>query len=223
MTPAELLAIQGVPESRLDTETMKRLPANAPPAPWDCAGEAIMWVTRGGKASATAIAGSVAHRGPPLAVIGGMIAYQDTPVGNYREVLGAVGVMHGRSLLGSVPFMAVDSIDSLVGGRQNWALPKSLATFTGDPAGSAMSATGPTWSVHARTRAIGPALPTKFAARLAQRWPDGQIRGALLNGRAAIRLALVHVDVKSDDSLADWLRPGWHAGAVATRATFTLP
>lgn len=31
MTPAELLAIQGVPASRLDTETMKRLPANAPP------------------------------------------------------------------------------------------------------------------------------------------------------------------------------------------------
>jgi len=175
-----------------------------------------VWGTRGGKASATAIAGTVAHRGRPLAVIGGMIAYQDTPVGDYREVLGAVGVTHGRSLLGSVPFMAVDSIDSLVGGRQNWALPKSLATFTGDPAGSAMSATGPTWSVHARTRAIGP-------ARLAQRWPDGQIRGALLNGRAAIRLALVHVDVKSDDSLADWLRPGWHAGAVVTRATFTLP
>jgi hypothetical protein len=64
---------------------------------------------------------------------GALISYADTPVGPYHEVIGMVIVRHGARLLVHVPFIAVDSPTSLVGGRVNWALPKTLADFTGEP------------------------------------------------------------------------------------------
>lgn len=221
MTPDELAAVPGCPESALDEATRAALPASAPAAPWDCRCSAIVWTARGGSAAAAAV--DPVPRGAALVVVGGFVAYQDTPVGRYNEVFGAVGLRRGRGLHGSVPFMAVDSLDSLVGGRQNWALPKSLARFAGGPPAATMTATGPTWTVTATARPVGPPLPARIAGRLTQRWPDSTLRTAVLRGRGRLRLALVDVTVGSDGPLASWLRPGRHVGAVVSDAGFELP
>jgi hypothetical protein len=224
MNPAELLRVAGVPESRLDDTTTARLPDSAPPAPWECACEAVVWVARATRAAARAIGTDLPRSGPPLVVIGGLVRYLNTPVGAYDEVLGAIGFLHGRRPHGTVPFIAVDSPASLVGGRSNWALPKSLASFDGDPEpGSTFSAQGAGWRVAATIRSRGPSAPTRFAGRLAQVWPDGLPRESVLRGRATARPALIRVEVESDGPLAGWLRPGWHVGATLRDARFLLP
>jgi hypothetical protein len=224
MTPADLLAVPGVAESALDDATAAGLPAEAPPAPWDCASTAIVWLARGGRA-ALAVAGAVVPgSGRALVVVGGMVSYRSTPVGEYREVFGAVGLRNGRRLDASIPFMAVDSRDSLVGGRSNWSLPKTLARFTGEPtAGRTMTAEGNGWTVQITARPFGPSLPVRMAGRVVQRWPDDQVRSAVLTGRGRSRPALITVEVSSDGNLASWLRPGRHLGAILTDTTFTLP
>ncbi len=223
MKPAELLAVPGVPESVLDAATAAELPADAPVAPWECTSSGIVWLCRGGRAALAAAGPGAAGAGKAAVVIGGMISYRSTPVGEYREVFGGVGLRRGRDVAVTIPFMAVDSRDSVVGGRQNWSLPKVLARFTGEPAGHAMTAEGPGWSVRVTARPIGPRLPVKTTGRVVQAWPDGEVRSAVLSGRARSRPALVTVEVDSDTGLPSWLRPGRHLGAIMSDTTFTLP
>jgi len=74
-----------------------------------------------------------ADRAWPLGV-GGMLRYRASPVGPYAEVWATPGIRvgrHGPEL--TIPFMAVDSLASLRGGRANWGLPKTLATFNSAP------------------------------------------------------------------------------------------
>ena len=223
MTPADLLAVPGVPESTFDAATSASLPAEAPPAPWNCTSTGIVWLARGG-ARALAAAGrevSVGAKAP--VVIGGMISYASTPVGTYREVFGGVALRTGRDVAVTIPFMAVDSRDSVVGGRQNWSLPKVLARFTGEPTDLAMTAEGDGWSVRVTARPISPRLPVKTTGRVVQAWPDGAVRSAVLTGTARSRPAVITVEVRSNGNLAAWLRPGRHLGAVMTGTEFTLP
>ncbi|MGN6607860.1 MAG: acetoacetate decarboxylase family protein [Jatrophihabitans sp.] len=215
----DLRAVPGVAETDLSESLFASLPAGAPPAPWDCTCEAILWLTH---ADGSAARAQTAVPGRNLVVIGGFVRYLDTPVGPYNEVLGTVGVLQDRSVTATVPFMAVDSRDSLVGGRQNWSLPKTLATFTGAPLDARMSASGDGWAVSASARAVGPNLPTRLSGRLAQDWPDGVLRDAALRGKGRVRPALVTVGVESDGALPSWLRPGRHLGVIVRSATFTL-
>jgi hypothetical protein len=206
-----------------DDAAAAELPAAAPPAPWDCASSVIVWLAHGGSAALEAAGPAVARGRRAPVVIGGMISYRSTPVGPYREVFGGVGLRAGRSVSVSIPFMAVDSRDSVVGGRQNWSLPKVLARFTGEPnAGSTMTAEGDGWLVRVTARPIGPRLPVRTSGRVVQAWPDGEVRSAVLTGRTRSRPALVTVEVESDADLARWLRPGRHLGAIMTDTTFTL-
>lgn len=223
MTPAELLAVPGVPESTFSRAASPDLPAEAPPAPWNCTSTGIVWLSRGGP-RALAVAGREVTRGAKApVVIGGMISYASTPVGTYHEVFGGVALRTGRDVAVTIPFMAVDSRDSVVGGRQNWSLPKVLARFTGEPAGFAMTAEGDGWTVRVTARPIAPKLPVKTTGRVVQAWPDGSVRSAVLTGKARSRPALVTVEVRSHGNLASWLRPGRHLGAVMTGTEFTLP
>jgi|SRR3712207_6240277 len=196
----------------LDEATAALLPAEVPGPPWRCRCDAIVWLSR--------------RRRDGLACLGALIAYRATPVGEYREVLGLT-VLPGlpasiRELLPplTVPFIAVDSPASIAGGRRNWALPKELGGFTGDPSRHAMTATGQGWSVTARARPLGPSLPARFTGRLIQPWPDGTPRQATGFGRARVRLAAVRVEV--DGRPARWLRPGRHLGFLVSDADFTL-
>jgi hypothetical protein len=223
MTPADLLAVPGVPESTFSPATSPDLPAVAPPAPWTCTSTGIVWLARGGR-RALAVAGREVARGAKApVVIGGLISYASTPVGTYHEVFGGVALRTGRDVAVTIPFMAVDSRDSVVGGRQNWSLPKVLARFTGEPTELAMTAEGDGWTVRVTARPIAPKLPVKTTGRVVQAWPDGSVRSAVLTGKARSHPALVTVQVRSNGNLASWLRPGRHLGAVMTGTEFTLP
>jgi hypothetical protein len=155
-------------------------------------------------------------------VLGALLAYTESPVGEYREIQGLRATLGRQGPRVSVPFIAVDSPASVVGGRRNWALPKTLAEFTGDPAGRAMTATGAGWRVAATARPLGPAVPLRLTGRLDQPWPDGVTRTASLTGRASAQPVLVRVTVESSGALASWLRPGHHPGLLLRRCEFTL-
>jgi hypothetical protein len=204
-------AVTGVAESALDDRA--DLPQSAPAAPWTCRCDAIVWSSRPSR---------VADQPAGRPVFGALLAYSESPVGAYREVQGLTGTPSRHGLRVNVPFIAVDSPVSVLAGRLNWALPKTFAEFTGEPAGHAMTATGAGWTVSAAARPLGPAVPLPLAGQLVQRWPDGRRRVAGLTGRATAQPALVRVSVRSRGALADWLRPGQHLGLLLRQAEFTL-
>jgi hypothetical protein len=223
VTTFELTEIPGVSECALDPATLAGLPDTVPPAPWhDCRLTSILWLGLGGRAAGRAAGAANPAGARGLAVVGGMVSYSETPVGAYHEVFGTVGLRAGRSVRGTVPFMAVDSPASLVGGRTNWSLPKCLARFTGEPADGEMSAEGADWRVHVHARPYGPSYPIPMSGRITQPWPDGRLRDAPLAGRGHGRSAIVTVQVDSAGELPGWLRPGRHLGTVVHEASFTM-
>jgi hypothetical protein len=203
--------VTGVAESALDDRV--ELPESAPPAPWTCRCDAIVWSSRPSR-----VAGQPVGR----PVFGALLAYSESPVGAYHEVQGLIGRPSRHGLQVSVPFIAVDSPASVLAGRLNWALPKTFAEFTGEPAGQAMTAAGAGWTVSAVARPLGPAVPLPLAGQLVQPWPGGRRRVAALTGRALARPVLVRVSVRSQGALASWLRPGRHLGLLLRQAEFTL-
>ena len=211
--------VPSVAECRLDAETLAALPPNDAPAPWDVDLTGVVWWGRGGRAAAKAD-GPVS--GSAVAAIGGLVSHARTPVGPYHEVYGAVGVRRGRSVVGTIPFMAVDSPRSLVGGRGNWSLPKCLAQFEGEPGDAVLSARGAGWLVRVRVRPFGPSYPMAMKGTIEQQWPDGVARQSKLDGHSRGRSAIVHVEVESDHDLPAWLRPGRHLGAVLSQTSFSL-
>lgn len=218
-----IVDVPGVSECTLDAGTLAELPAEAPPAPWlDCRFSSIIWLARGGRMAGRAAGAANPTRGRALAVVGGMVSYSDTPVGAYHEVFGTVGLRAGRAVRGTVPFMAVDSPSSLVGGRTNWSLPKCLARFTGEPGDGEMTAAGDGWAVRVRARPYGPTFRLPMSGRVVQPWPDGALREATLEGSGRGRSAVVTVDVESAGDLPVWLRPGRHLGTVVHEASFTM-
>ncbi len=221
----ELTGVKGVPETVLSELLLASLPLNESQAPWECHCSAVVWVDRGGRAGAAALPPALAGS-PALAVAGAFVRYTDTPVGPYDEVLGMVAARTGLRPWGHVAFMAVDSKASLVGGRTNWAMPKTLARFDGEPAnGRAMTGAGDdqiAWSVSATPRAIGFRLPVKAKGSARQQSSDGRVGESVLTFAGRARPAVVTVKVSSAATLATWLRPGLHVGAVIDRATFSL-
>ncbi|MCW4354887.1 acetoacetate decarboxylase family protein [Hoyosella sp. YIM 151337] len=220
----ELVRVPGVPESDVDPGVASRLGPNLAPAPWKCSAQSVLWFGRGGRAATKALAPELARSHKGLSVVGGMVHYTDTPVGSYGEVFGAVAVRRGHRIVGTVPFMSVDSETSLVGGRSNWSLPKTLSSFEGAPVpGATMVARGSSWTVHATARPLGPAIPLiPLTISLAQQWPDGVVRHAPMRAWGRARPALVTVEVDAGKSLSGWLRPGRHAGLILESMEFTL-
>lgn len=189
-----------LPESRLPAELAAQLPASTPSAPWSCRVRAVIWVQR----APSPLPSSSPFAGRTRGVAVGMLVdYLASPVGPYREVL--VGQLLRGSLLPVVhiPFIAVDSLPSVHGGREHWQLPKAYADFDGP------TATGDGWSVTAEPRAYGLRLPV--------RGPFGNDQGA---GRATIRLRgtgrLARVAVRTSGlTIGPWLGDGTRWGLVA--------
>ena len=226
MTRTELTGVAGVPETALSEALLSRLPANQAPAPWDCVCEAVVWFGRGGRDATAALPPALRQSASGLVVIGGLVRYHETPVGAYDEVLGMVGSRTGWKPWGSVAFMSVGSEASLVGGRTNWAMPKTLGAFDGEIGhGKAISASGADearWRVSATPRVVGPSVPVRLAGAARQEFPGSRVGTSDMGGRGRIRPAVVHVEVESEGPLPGWLRPGRHLGAVVERGTFSL-
>jgi hypothetical protein len=193
-------------ESRLSAALLAQLPLAASPPPWHCRLRAVVWVQR---TVAPLPAGSpYADRVLPLTV-GAVVDYVGSPVGPYREVFAGPLVRGAGALAVHVPFIAVDSLPSLSGGRAHWRLPKTMAAVSGDIAGGSATATGDGWSVQVAARWHGPRLP--FAAVL----PNAQIgRRTTVRLRGRGRLAAVQV-VATGPTLSGWIGTGRHPGVVA--------
>ena len=225
MTRPEITGVPGVPETALADDLLARLPDNLAPAPWVVQYTGLVWNGRGGRAARQAFAPAL--RGSrALASVGGFVRYSETPVGTYDEVFGLVASADGMKSWGNVAFMAVDSEASLVGGRTNWSMPKTLAKFDGEIGHKrtmAGWADGPVrWRVEATPTVIGPRIKVRSKMPNRQEFPDGTVHDSQMSAQAVIRPALVRVEVVSDGPLASWLRPGIHLGAVIESGGFTL-
>lgn len=225
MTRPELTGVPGVPETTLSDQLLTGLPDNLAPAPWDVRCVGLVWTGRGGRAARAAFAPAL-RSSRALATVGGFVRYSETPVGTYDEVFGLVASSEGSASWGTVPFMAVDSEASLVGGRTNWSLPKTLAQFAGSIGRNQTIrawSDGPVpWRVEATALLVGPRIKVRSNQPTRQEFPDGVVRDSAMVAAATIRPALVRVRVESEGPLASWLRPGLHAGAIIDAAEFTL-
>lgn len=226
-TRPEITGVGGVAESAVSAALLATLPPHDAPAPWTVTCEAVIWVCRGGEGAGRALPPALRASGSRgLIVVGGVVRYSDTPVGPYDEVFGLVGSRTGRRGWGSVCFMSVDSPASLVGGRANWGMPKTLGAFAGEIAsGSSVVARGADevqWSVTATPRVRGPRLPARSRAITRQEFDGGRIGDSRLSASVKVRPAVVDVEVRSEGDLATWLKPGRHLGAVVERSTFSL-
>ncbi|MFF2082706.1 acetoacetate decarboxylase family protein [Nocardia sp. NPDC058176] len=220
----EFAQLPGVPAITLSQDELAALPENTAPAPWPLVARAIFWAGRPDATARAAIEKVVPQEirdgATPLAVYGGLIRYDRTPVGVYSEVTAVVVYRRGRHLFTTVPFMAVDSPTSVAGGRENWALPKTLATFTGEPQNhTTMSATGPGWRVAASIHAGRVPMPFVAPSLLpqVQKGPGGELYSVRLGGRGIARRARVDIAVDAPPALRDWFPEGQRSGILQTR------
>jgi hypothetical protein len=219
----ELQRIAGIPESALSNAVAALLPAVSARAPWETVADAVFWVHRAAPGAAQALAPQLRGRRTIPLTIGAFVRYRDTPVGPYGEILAAPVLLAEAPLPpASVPFIAVDSIPSIHGGRTEWALPKTLARFTFGP-GSA-SAIGTGWRVDARIHVRPRSIPLALRLRDRQVRPDGE--GVLIDiaVRARAHVGRVALAVEGP-TLPDWLLPGPHLAVAlpAARMTFGVP
>lgn len=221
--------VDGVPECELGDALASRIPGRSAPAPWETRVQAILWFHRAAPGAADQLPARLrGERAVPL-TIGAFIRYLETPVGPYSEVLAAPLLLARAPLPAAVvPFIAVDSLASIHGGRANWALPKTLAAFEwsapperlgdGPFAVRGEGTHGPTaWSVAATVTPRRRRLPTRFPLRDVQLTPDGRELDIPIAVRGRMRLATVEL-ASSGPTLPRWLLPGRHAAIVLTDA-----
>jgi len=199
---ADPATVPGLPETGLHPADLASLPAATPPAPWVCQARALVWWQ---------LARPPAHawlRRPLPVAVGAFVHYLDSPVGSYHEVLAGAVLLAGGLPVAQIPFIAVDSLPSVHGGRVNWALPKTTAWFEGDPRTGSASARGRDWSVQIRTGRPGPAVPVRL--RFGSLGPLGRY---LTTVRAIGRPVIVRADTEGV-SLGRWLGAGRHLGLL---------
>ena len=175
-----------------------------------------MWLARARPGVGDTCADGVRAR--PLLTLGAVLRYLDTPVGSYREVMAGTFMVHGRRLCQHVPFLAVDSPASLVAGRLNWALPKAMARFEGEPTDGAMRGSGADWDIAVTARPFGPRLPVRSKLTVLQQYPDGALRRNAVGIAGRGRLARVEVESSGGPQFRALLPSGRFPGIVLERA-----
>lgn len=203
---ARLLDLPAVVESALPEAVLARLPGTTAAPPWDCRVRATVWLQRG--TAPLPAASPYAGRVLPV-TLAAVVHYLDSPVGEYREVFAGPLVRAAGRPAVHVPFIAVDSLASVHGGRAHWGLPKAVARFAGDAGTGTVTATGEGWSVAVASSATGVPVPVRGSFASAQ--TAGRAR-VVLRGRG--RLARVRVEADGP-SLSGWLGRGTHPGVVA--------
>jgi hypothetical protein len=135
--------------------------------------DALLWLHPAAQAARDTLPPRLAERAGLPITMGGLISYRRGPVERYGEVFGAPVMLRGGWLLSHVAFMAVDSERSIAGGRGNWALPKELATFEGDPGTpGVVTAAGEGWrirvtaAVRARRAPFGLTVRSRRSGRM---------------------------------------------------------
>lgn len=212
-----LQEIEGVAESALTDDDATRLPHQSAPAPWATVLDAVVWFHRAAPGAAERLPRALQGKRTLPITIGALIRYRETPVGPYHEVLAAPVLLAGpKGPEAVVPFIAVDSLPSIHGGRENWALPKTRARFEwpGSPSGGfELDAEGAGWSVHATVRPRARRVPFAATSRNRQVTPDNRQVTFASTWRGRAKLASVELETRGP-TLPGWLRSGRHPALV---------
>jgi hypothetical protein len=205
--------LQGVAESALHDDDAAQIPGASAPAPWATVLDAVVWFHRAAPGAIQRLPRQLRGRPSLPVTVGALIRYRETPVGPYREVLASPALVLGpRGPEAAVPFIAVDSLPSVHGGRENWALPKTLARFEWPEqphGGFELDAEGRGWSVHATVRPRPRRLPFAAVTRNRQVTPHGEEIVFDSRWRGPARLASVELETRGP-TLPGWLRSGRH-------------
>lgn len=222
LTVPELHAIA---ENQLDPVTRASLPDVDAPAPWRAKARAIAWSSRPRGDARELVTELLRPLGPdavPLSVAGALLSYSSTPVGTYNEIMAVVVYRQAHQIRCHTPFIAVDSLATLVGGRVNWSLPKILADFDGEPApGTRFAARTPTLSISATAHASRLTLPWVLPplAPMIQVGDDGARVGMRLKGYGFARRAHVTVETTGSEIINALLPSGTYGSVFVSSAT----
>jgi hypothetical protein len=214
-------AARGLPETVMSPEAMRRLPLSAAPAPWVTRCHVTAWWHRPRRDSADLLPAPL-RSNSVVAIAWTLVRYSQTPVGRYDE-LAAVFVCRGRQAV-HIPFLAVDSAVSVVGGRANWLLPKALATFNWSADGVTVTSaepSDPSWRLQVASPRLRWPIPvySRFGVDQVATTDDG-IHRFRARMRGLARYARIAVEGSADGPLAGLLRMGDHRGFVIANARF---
>lgn len=209
--------IPSVPESLLAADV--DLPDSSAPAPWRTRIDAAFWWHRATPAAAAQLPPALRRQGVVPVTVAAFVRYHSTPVGPYSEIFASPVLLRKWPVPPlHVPFIAVDSLASVHGGRVNWALPKSLASFTWGS--SSVAASGAGWDVAAQARAATPKFPIAGGLRVTQLVEDEpRTSWVRVHGRA--RLGRVTV-AANGPTLSQWLSPGGHPALLISDSTMLV-
>jgi hypothetical protein len=223
--PYPVTTAAGLPETELPDSLVKQLPATVAPAPWNTRCDVVTWLHPVGPEAVTAFPAAIRPAAVALAAWS-LVRYAETPVGRYDEIALTL-FPDGGDGYGHIPFIAVDSLPSIVGGRANWLLPKALASFEWSEDGHSVTIRGsapatPAWSISVRHTPAGDPTALAVPSRVEQVSTDGRIGRfeAELNGSLAS--TMIEVDGHADGPLAAMLQPGRFDGSAMTGCRFDV-
>ncbi|HEX3901143.1 MAG TPA: acetoacetate decarboxylase family protein [Mycobacteriales bacterium] len=208
----------------LPESLLSQLPASVAGAPWHTKCRVVTWLHTVDEAALEALPSEIRSAGISI-VAWALVRYADTPVGPYDEV--AATLLPADGDYGHIPFIVVDSLPSIVGGRVNWLLPKALAEFDWDDDDDAVTIRAhvpstPAWSMRVSFEASGDASPLEVPNHVQQVSTDGDVRGFDGSMIGAMRSASVTVDGHADGPLASLLVPGRYDGTLLTDCEFSV-
>jgi hypothetical protein len=214
----------GLTETVLPDSLIARLPdvGSVAPAPWATKCQVVSWLHPVESDALQTIPEPI--RRDCLSVVAwALVRYDETPVGPYNEIAATLLPDDG---VGHIPFIVVDSLPSIVGGRANWLLPKALADFEWSDDHRSVTVTPvepatPAWSVSVRIEPTGEATPLTIPSQLQQVGTDGYVGGCEGTMEGAMRSAAITVEGHADGPLASLLKPGSYDGTMQTDCAFT--
>ena len=215
----------GLPETHLPPALLQLLPHKVAPAPWRTQCQVVTWMHPVTPAALEAIPAAIRPAGIALAAWA-LVRYDQTPVGAYNEV--AVTLLpDGGDGYGHIPFIAVDSYPSIVGGRKNWLLPKSLARFVWSEDGLSANVTAdapakPGWSITVSVSPAGDPTALAIPSNVQQASTGGAVRKFTGTMAGSMQPASVNVDGVAEGPLAALLVSGSYNGTLLTDCTFDV-
>jgi Acetoacetate decarboxylase (ADC) len=223
--PYAVTAAAGLPETALPAELLAMLPGSAAGAPWQTRCEVLTWLHTLDDAALDALPRPI--RGAGIALVAwALVRYADTPVGPYSEIAATLIPADGTEY-GHIPFIVVDSLPSIVGGRVNWLLPKALARFAWGEDGLSVAVTSdqpatPAWSIEISHSLSGEPTPLSMTNHVQQVSTDGVVRRFDGEVSGSMRAATIEVTGHANGPLALLLRPGTYDGSMMSDCQFDV-
>jgi len=215
----------GLPESQLPVELVRLLPEKVAGAPWRTQCRVVTWMHPVAPAALDAFPAPIRPAGIALAAWA-LVRYEHTPVGPYDE-LAVTLLPEGGDGYGHIPFIAVDSYPSIVGGRANWLLPKSLARFVWSEDSLSANVTAdapakPGWSLTINVMPSGEPAATAIPSNVKQVSTAGVVRRFTGTMGGSMQPAAVNVEGVAEGPLAPLLVSGRYDGSLLSGCTFDV-